>query len=144
MSPVPFHILFTCRNSLLYYKKQNKSAFHVCKPGRRSSVFEAVFSCLEMGPTEQRQYFTVGWQAAAKVFTALLQCGKMDPGRQAQLEAWENDRIHHVLFRLTIHTAYIISLCVCYIWLCRTMSDRRPCTHLNIEQFLWMDAVSPF
>lgn len=42
------------------------------------------------GPTEQRQYFTVGWQAAAKVFTALLQCGKMDPERRAQVEAWEN------------------------------------------------------
>lgn len=26
MSAVCFHILFTCRNSLLYYKKQNKSA----------------------------------------------------------------------------------------------------------------------
>lgn len=43
-----------------------------------------------MRPTEQRQYFTVAWQAAAKVFTALLQCGKMDPERQAQAEAWEN------------------------------------------------------
>lgn len=47
------------------------------------SVFIAAFSCLEMGPSEQRQYFTGAWQAAAKVFTAWLQCGKMDPARDA-------------------------------------------------------------
>lgn len=53
-----------------------------CESGS-GSVFIAAFSCLEMGPSEQRQYFTGAWQAAAKVFTAWLQCGKMDPARDA-------------------------------------------------------------
>lgn len=81
-----------------------------CESGR-SSVFIAAFSCLEMGPTEQRQYFTVAWQAAAKVFTASLQCGKMDPGRDAQAEAWVTlESAHLALPPLIIFTFYINSV----------------------------------
>lgn len=78
--PLYFHRLLHYnghRTNLLWYIYIYST---YCKSGR-SSIFIAAFSCLEMGPTEQRQYFTVAWQAAAKVFTASLQCGKMDPGR---------------------------------------------------------------
>lgn len=81
-----------------------------CESGK-SSVFIAAFSCLEMGPTEQRQYFTVAWQAAAKVFTASLQCGKMDPRRDAQAEAWvTRERAHLALSPLIIFIFYINSV----------------------------------
>lgn len=103
------HLIFSCT---IVETDQNCFAIYstYCESGR-SSVFIAAFSCLEMGPTEQRQYFTVAWQAAAKVFTASLQCGKMDPGREAQAEAWVTlERAHLALSPLIIFIFYINSV----------------------------------
>ena len=50
-----------------------------------STFSVADFNCLEMRAMEQRQYFTVAWQAAAKVFTALLQCGKKRTSQHTRL-----------------------------------------------------------
>lgn len=84
-----------------------------CEAGRRSSLLVAVLSRLEMGPTEQRQYFTVGWQAAAKVFTALLQCGKMDPGRETQVRSLRKiDSVDCVSLSRTTCIAWIVARCV--------------------------------
>lgn len=113
-----------------WHKKFSSSCVQL--PGDGANWTKTVFHCWLTGSCE-----------SIYSLAAMRQNGSWKTGATSSLR--KCDHVHPVLSNLTVHTAYIISLCVCCMWLCRTMSDRRPRTHrCNMEQFLWTDEVSPF
>lgn len=112
---------------------QTKFSFRSCVqlPGDGANWTKTVFHCWLTGSCE-----------SIYSLTAMRQNGPWKRGASRSLRKFGS--VQWALFSLTVHVAYIISVCVCYMWLCRTMSDRRRCTHFNRDQFLWMDAVFPF
>lgn len=111
---------------------------------RRSWVFPCSVQLPgDGGRAEQRQYFTAAWQAAAKVFTASLQCDKMDPERGERREVRSPRKPDRAYYPTVVviwqcghpHTPYL-RVCLNSL-LCRTMSDRRPRTHW--EQIVCMN-----